>query len=111
VVNRLKDKSAHKSDPPVKQDAASVVLGDGAESGSLAVFWPADLLPKECPGARILVYGYDTKVTKYLKGSTNKSSILSHSKDMLYALSRERKLDRPLIIVAHSLGGIIVKEV
>ncbi|KAH0533344.1 hypothetical protein TsFJ059_001927 [Trichoderma semiorbis] len=25
------------------------------------IFWPADLLPKECPNARILTFGYDSK--------------------------------------------------
>ncbi|KAJ4863623.1 NACHT domain-containing protein [Trichoderma breve] len=27
------------------------------------VFWPADLLPNECPSSRILTFGYDSKVT------------------------------------------------
>lgn len=75
------------------------------------LFWPADLLPEKCPQARILTYGYDTKITKYLSGPTNKSSIFSHSKDLLFALGRQRLLDRPVIYVAHSLGGIVIKEV
>jgi hypothetical protein len=86
---------------PVEESAAKIT----------PVFWPADLLSKECPNARILVYGYDTVVTKYLTGATNKNSIVSHSKDLLHALSRERLLDRRLIFIAHSLGGIVVKEV
>ncbi|KAF7556550.1 hypothetical protein G7Z17_g1289 [Cylindrodendrum hubeiense] len=30
------------------------------------LFWPGDLLPQDCPKARILTYGYDTKITKYI---------------------------------------------
>lgn len=75
------------------------------------VFWPADLLPKHCPLARILVYGYDTHVTKFLSGAVNTDSVYSHAKNLLYALVDRRPLQRPLIFVAHSLGGIIVKEV
>jgi protein SERAC1 len=75
------------------------------------VFWPGDLLPKECPDARILTWGYDTIVTKHLTGAVNKSNVFAQGKNLLYALGRERPLDRPLIFVAHSLGGIIVKEV
>jgi hypothetical protein len=76
-----------------------------------AVFWPGDLLPEACPNSRILVYGYDTKITKFMTGAANKNSVLSHSKDLLFALGRTRDVDRPLILVAHSLGGIVVKEV
>ncbi|QYS95087.1 NACHT domain-containing protein [Trichoderma simmonsii] len=74
------------------------------------VFWPADLLPKECPNSRILTFGYDSKVTKYRAGAINHNSILSHSKDLLFSLRRERDANRPLIFIAHSLGGIVVKE-
>jgi len=95
-------------------------------------FWPRDLLSKECPLARILTWGYDTQVTKYFTGATNKSSILSHGQDLLFAL-RQARINRArvhgaqlrdsqdsvyqagikkvrIIFVAHSLGGIVVKE-
>jgi hypothetical protein len=99
--------------------------------GSAAVFWPQDLLPQECPNARVLTFGYDTRVTRQYS-AVNQSNIFTHAKDLLYALDRlreqhrrlreqekalpdkERKLpdrDRNLIFVAHSLGGIVVKEV
>jgi hypothetical protein len=53
----------------------------------------------------MLVYGYDSKVTKYMSSAVNKSDSFSQSKDLLYALSRARILDPPVIFVAHSLGG------
>lgn len=76
-----------------------------------SVFWPADLLPEVCENARILTFGYDTKVTKYTSGPTNMNSILSHGKDFLFSLERHVVPGRPLIFIAHSLGGILVKEV
>lgn len=78
---------------------------------SASVYWPGDLLPSECPNARILTWGYDTVVTKTLSAPSNKNSIPSHAKDLLFALGRERPMDRPIVVVAHSLGGIVVKEV
>jgi hypothetical protein len=75
------------------------------------VYWPRDLLPTDCPKARILTWGYDTNVIKGIAAPTNKSNIFAHAKDLLYALDRGRPQGRPLIFVAHSLGGIIVKEV
>ncbi|KAJ4249141.1 hypothetical protein NW762_012476 [Fusarium torreyae] len=56
------------------------------------------------------MFGYDSKVTKYSAGAISENSVFSHAKDLLFSLCRERALHRPLICVAHSLGGIIVKE-
>lgn len=95
----------------VSNSAAGAMHGGG-------MFWPADLLPQACPRARILVYGYDTKITKYGAAPTNKNSIYSHAKDLLFALSRETEncitasgRQRQILFVAHSLGGIVIKEV
>ncbi|EHK20092.1 uncharacterized protein TRIVIDRAFT_48177, partial [Trichoderma virens Gv29-8] len=76
------------------------------------VFWPADLLPNNCPDSRILTFGYDSKVTKYNASEINQNSIFVHSKDLLGELHRGRERDpkRRLMFVAHSLGGIVVKE-
>ncbi|SCO75796.1 uncharacterized protein FRV6_00008 [Fusarium oxysporum] len=80
------------------------------DANPAVVFWPVDLLSKDFPDSRILVFGYDSKITKYSAGAVSENSVFSHAKDLLFALSLERPLDRPLICVAHSLGGIIFKE-
>ncbi|KAL2192988.1 hypothetical protein P885DRAFT_46402, partial [Corynascus similis CBS 632.67] len=96
-------------EPSVVDPSPEVDVAGDSSTGS--VFWPADLLPTVCPRARVLVYGYDTKVTNYMASPTNKNSIYSHAKDLLFALSRETEPQRlPLSFVAHSLGGIVVKE-
>lgn len=74
------------------------------------VFWPRDLLPALCPTCRIMTFGYDTMVTKAY-AAADKGNIFSHAKDLLYELDRARVQGRYTIFVAHSLGGIIVKEV
>lgn len=81
------------------------------DSSPACVFWPADLLPRECRDSRVLMFGYGSEITKYRAGQSNKNSLVSHSRELLYSLCRERCVDRPLIFVAHSLGGIVVKEV
>lgn len=77
------------------------------------VFWPRDLLPEDCPTCRVLTWGYDSHVTRFFNGPANQNSFFNHAKNLLYALDRDRATcqGRGLIFVAHSLGGIIVKEV
>jgi hypothetical protein len=108
IIPRLSKKSSAK---PVADCQSDVEREGNVDCADAVVFWPGDLLPRVCPYSRIMIYGYDTKVTKYMLGAPNKSSIFSHGKDLLYALARARALNRPLILIAHSLGGIVVKEV
>ena len=76
------------------------------------VFWPADLIPLDFPKLRVLTYGYDSKVTGYYASSKSKNGIFDHGNSLLNALSRERTnlANRPIIFVAHSLGGLVVKQ-
>ena len=84
-----------------------------AETPTISVFWPADILPNDHSNVRILTFGYDSKVTN-LGGLVNKNNIFQHGRALRSAVLTDRKrlerLDRPLIFVAHSLGGLLVKE-
>ena len=76
--------------------------------GDGALYWPADLLPRDFDDLRIMTYGYDSKVTRAFKGPTSKNGIFEHGQSFLGALGRVR-IDcgnRPIIFVAHSLGYV-----
>lgn len=78
------------------------------------VFWPARLLPPvlEEVKARILVYGYDANVT--LPGVGTKDKIHNHAEQLLAELHgnrrKEQATERPIVFIAHSLGGLVVKS-
>ena len=93
-----------------KREAALTVSSDGDSAHDHNVYWPQDLLPIDCPNARIMTRGYDSVVTKGYKLATSQNALYDHAKNLLNALTRERASGSPLIFVAHSLGGIITKE-
>ncbi|KAI5921671.1 hypothetical protein F4810DRAFT_677289 [Camillea tinctor] len=76
------------------------------------IFWPETILPNDCPSARIMTWGYDSKVINGFFKAANQNSFYTHANDLLKALDRVRikNRERPLIFVMHSLGGIIVKQ-
>ncbi|KAI9851959.1 MAG: hypothetical protein M1838_002248 [Thelocarpon superellum] len=80
------------------------------------VFWPTQLLPKTLGNvrARILVYGYNADVYAFGGKSATADYILQHAQTLVFNLDSERYTedasDRPIIFVAHSLGGILVKK-
>lgn len=77
----------------------------------IEVFWPQDLLKahQDCSRARILTYGYDSVIF----GTPNLSTIMDQGLSLLNGLARVRAEDssRPLMLIVHSLGGLVVKAV
>lgn len=74
--------------------------------------WPETLLPSNLGKSRILTYGYDAYVVR--KGVAGSNRLLDHAANLLHDLTMDRELNdassRPLIFVAHSLGGLVCKK-
>ncbi|KAH6899935.1 hypothetical protein B0T10DRAFT_469156 [Thelonectria olida] len=99
-------------DDDTDEDDNSYIDSDAPVRGKPSrVFWPKDFLAEEshCHNARILTYGYDSKVTKGYSNA-NKNSLFAHSRDLLYALQREKPPRRAVVFVVHSLSSLLVKE-
>ncbi|OQD80373.1 hypothetical protein PENANT_c036G02396 [Penicillium antarcticum] len=76
-------------------------------------FWPQNLLPKDLPTARITTFGYDADIIGALK-IAGSNTIRDHGKALAHELAVWRKRTksnrRPLIFVAHSLGGLVTEQ-
>jgi protein SERAC1 len=95
--------------------------------------WPELFLKDDIPNARILTFGYDANVVNFLSAASQ-NRIREHASSLNATLSDLRdgtetvsilpaakvykftnfeltQNNRPIIMVAHSLGGILCKEV
>jgi protein SERAC1 len=74
-------------------------------------FWPQPLLAEDFPRARIMIFGYDADVVRF-RTLPASNRLSDHGKSLAYALLDQRIQiqSRPIILVAHSLGGLVCEE-
>lgn len=85
-------------------------------TGEDGVYWPIDLLPESLANTpvNILVYGYNADVySRRNDRSASDNFIFQHAQTLVSCLTLYRKgqgFRNPIIWVAHSLGGILLKR-
>lgn len=77
--------------------------------------WPKELLSKDIPHSRILSFGYDSAVVHSDTSEVTQGSLAHDATSLCSLLDDERNQtntnDRPIIVVGHSLGGLVLAQV
>ncbi|KAG8526971.1 uncharacterized protein KY384_008400 [Bacidia gigantensis] len=107
------EQGAEGSEEPLNVDVIAIHGLNGHPTGSWTgldskSLWLRDSLPEELPGARIFSYGYPADIVfNPSKATLYDLAVGFVSSLMTKRLPRQR---RPIIFVAHSMGGIICKK-
>ncbi len=59
------------------------------------VYWPTDLLPHDIPDTRIMAFGYDADVTRFV-GPVSQNSVRDHASDLVGDLAAIRGTVSPV---------------
>ncbi|KAK3342072.1 hypothetical protein B0T25DRAFT_358324 [Lasiosphaeria hispida] len=104
------DGSGHTSDCIAISGLASHPFGSWQPKGEDKTFmWIRDGLPNHLQGTRAIIYGYDTQ----LHESTSFQSVRDLANELINQLETfgwGSLLMKPLAFVAHSLGGLVLKD-
>jgi hypothetical protein len=71
--------------------------------------WIRDVLPKDLPGMRAVIYGYNTKLDSS-QSFQNIGDLGQALISQLQTYGWSLPLAKPVIFLAHSLGGLVLKE-
>ncbi|KAI1086945.1 hypothetical protein F5B19DRAFT_477271 [Rostrohypoxylon terebratum] len=102
-------------DPPTAELDLFILHGlDGSPTKTFqwesnGFFWPKDL-SRWLPKARIGLFGYNADISK---GGGSLSGVQQHAESLLLHLRNHRlgqKSRRPIVLVGHSLGGLVIKQ-
>ncbi|EGI57699.1 Protein SERAC1 [Acromyrmex echinatior] len=80
---------------------------------SKTLCWPKDWLPVDIPSLRIIGINYGTSLsmwTPFCPIESMKSTIKERSEEFITKLTMANVGQRPLIWVAHSMGGLLIKK-
>ncbi|KAK4451259.1 hypothetical protein QBC34DRAFT_484100 [Podospora aff. communis PSN243] len=72
-------------------------------------YWPQNFIPGDFENARVMVYGYNSKVA-FSKSTAGVEEFARDLLERLIAVRQDRPTSRPIIFICHSMGGLVVKK-
>ena len=81
----------------------------GSWRGPRNFMWLRDGLPKDIPGVRCIIFGYETRLSQ-TQSFKNVDDIATSLAFQLRSIGRNAPSAKPIVFIAHSLGGIVLKR-
>uniref|UniRef100_A0A3P9IWQ3 Protein SERAC1 n=1 Tax=Oryzias latipes TaxID=8090 RepID=A0A3P9IWQ3_ORYLA len=75
--------------------------------------WPKSWLAEDCPNLRVLSVEYDSHLSDWMSkcpAENQRKSLAYRSQELLKKLKQAGVGERPVVWVAHSMGGLLVKK-
>ncbi|XP_047430292.1 protein SERAC1 isoform X1 [Mugil cephalus] len=75
--------------------------------------WPKSWLAADCPNLRVLSVEYDSHLSDWMAkcpAESQRKSLAYRSRELLKKLKQAGVGERPVVWVAHSMGGLLVKK-
>ncbi|KAI9692467.1 MAG: hypothetical protein M1822_006698 [Bathelium mastoideum] len=111
-LRAFKDANDHLIDVVAVTGLGGHAYGSFKERGGDHM-WLRDALPQDLDNAQIYLYGYDSRLpnSQSFQGIVALATTLRQRLQRLRSTEQKgRPVPRPLVFIAHSLGGILVKE-
>uniref|UniRef100_A0A3Q3XMI3 Protein SERAC1 n=1 Tax=Mola mola TaxID=94237 RepID=A0A3Q3XMI3_MOLML len=93
-----------------------IVSQEKKETGSTDDYtecWPKSWLAADCPNLRVLSVEYDSHLSDWMAkcpAENQRKSLAYRSRELLNKLKQAGIGERPVVWVAHSMGGLLVKK-
>uniref|UniRef100_A0A672Z623 Protein SERAC1 n=1 Tax=Sphaeramia orbicularis TaxID=375764 RepID=A0A672Z623_9TELE len=96
-----------------QKDRSILEEGDNESSDDYTECWPKSWLAADCPNLRILSVEYDSHLSDWMSkcpAENQRKSLAFRSQELLQKLKVAGVGQRPVVWVAHSMGGLLVKK-
>ncbi|KAK3350351.1 hypothetical protein B0T25DRAFT_570915 [Lasiosphaeria hispida] len=106
------------SAPPLQEHTVDILAVSGLGSHAFGSFvhkvsghmWLSDSLPRDRKSARVMIYGYDSKLQDAASFAQMDDLGTTLLRSLLRLLASSSGGQRRLVLIGHSLGGLLIKE-
>ncbi|XP_025423884.1 protein SERAC1 isoform X2 [Sipha flava] len=114
VLNDIPERENAKGNGPYSLNGSNSTVRNTALNEGYSQCWPSDWLPNDVEGLRVIGVDYSTTLSEWLPScplkQKNHRTLEGRTDKLMKQLLAVGIGDRPIIFLAHSMGGLLVKN-